>query len=110
MCIRDRNIPLHALFIPYQAACKALSHLSRHLCKHTSEDYEAIPNQRHCSNRPPAIYIPAAVSYTHLDVYKRQTLAKQKNLDAIHDTVHEMAKDEARHGAAFEGLLKRYFG
>jgi rubrerythrin len=37
------------------------------------------------------------------------TLAKQKNLDAIHDTVHEMCKDEARHGKAFEGLLKRYF-
>ena len=35
--------------------------------------------------------------------------AKQLNLDAIHDTVHEMAKDEARHGCAFEGLLKRYF-
>lgn len=35
--------------------------------------------------------------------------AKQYNLDAIHDTVHEMAKDEARHGRAFEGLLKRYF-
>lgn len=38
------------------------------------------------------------------------TKAKQLNLDAIHDTVHEMAKDEARHGKAFEGLLKRYFG
>ena len=37
-------------------------------------------------------------------------LAKQLNLDAIHDTVHEMARDEARHGRAFEGLLKRYFG
>ena len=36
--------------------------------------------------------------------------AKLANLDAIHDTVHEMAKDEARHGKAFEGLLKRYFG
>ena len=36
--------------------------------------------------------------------------AKQLNLDAIHDTVHEMAKDEARHGCAFAGLLKRYFG
>ena len=35
--------------------------------------------------------------------------AKQANLDAIHDTVHEMARDEARHGKAFEGLLKRYF-
>ena len=37
-------------------------------------------------------------------------LAKKLNLDAIHDTVHEMARDEARHGKAFEGLLKRYFG
>ena len=36
--------------------------------------------------------------------------AKAENLDAIHDTVHEMAKDEARHGRGFAGLLKRYFG
>ena len=36
--------------------------------------------------------------------------AKTLNLDAIHDTVHEMAKDEARHGRAFKGLLERYFG
>ena len=36
--------------------------------------------------------------------------AKELNLDAIHDTVHEMARDEARHGKAFEGLLARYFG
>ena len=36
--------------------------------------------------------------------------AKELNLDAIHDTVHEMAKDEARHGRAFAGLLKRFFG
>ena len=36
--------------------------------------------------------------------------AKKANLDAIHDTVHEMAKDEARHGAGFQGLLNRYFG
>ena len=35
--------------------------------------------------------------------------AKQLNLDAIHDTVHEMAKDEARHGKGFEGLFNRYF-
>ena len=41
------------------------------------------------------------------DLAKR---AKEANLDAIHDTVHEMARDEARHGKAFEGLLKRYFG
>lgn len=36
--------------------------------------------------------------------------AKELNLDAIHDTVHEMAKDEARHGKGFDGLLARYFG
>ncbi len=36
--------------------------------------------------------------------------AKAAGLDAIHDTVHEMAKDEARHGKGFDGLLKRYFG
>ena len=36
-------------------------------------------------------------------------LAKELGYDAVHDTVHEMAKDEARHGKAFEGLLKRYF-
>ena len=41
------------------------------------------------------------------DLAKR---AKAANLDAIHDTVHEMAKDEARHGRAFQGLLERYFG
>ena len=41
------------------------------------------------------------------DLAKR---AKALNLDAIHDTVHEMARDEARHGKAFKGLLDRYFG
>ena len=38
------------------------------------------------------------------------TCAKKNNLDAIHDTVHEMARDEARHGKALKGLLDRYFG
>lgn len=37
------------------------------------------------------------------------TEAKKQNLDAIHDTVHEMCKDEARHGAMFEGLYNRFF-
>ena len=41
-----------------------------------------------------------------LDIAKR---AKELGYDAIHDTVHEMCKDEARHGAAFKGLLERYF-
>lgn len=38
------------------------------------------------------------------------TCAKKNGLDAIHDTVHEMARDEARHGKALKGLLERYFG
>jgi rubrerythrin len=42
-----------------------------------------------------------------LDIAKK---AKELGYDAIHDTVHEMCKDEARHGAAFKGLLDRYFG
>ena len=42
--------------------------------------------------------------------FKLAKKAKALNYDAIHDTVHEMAKDEARHGAGFAGLLKRYFG
>ena len=41
-----------------------------------------------------------------LDLAKR---AKERNYDAIHDTVHEMARDEARHGSGFKGLLARYF-
>ena len=40
---------------------------------------------------------------------KIATMAKQQNLDAIHDTVHEMCKDEARHGQGFQGLYNRYF-
>lgn len=42
--------------------------------------------------------------------YELAKKAKVLNLDAIHDTVHEMARDEARHGKAFKGLLERYFG
>ena len=42
--------------------------------------------------------------------YELAKKAKQQNLDAIHDTVHEMAKDEARHGRALKALLERYFG
>ena len=42
--------------------------------------------------------------------YEADKRAKEANLDAIHDTVHEMARDEARHGKAFKGLYDRYFG
>ena len=43
------------------------------------------------------------------DKKRISTLAKQQNLDAIHDSVHEMCKEEARHGAGFQGLYNRYF-
>ncbi len=45
-----------------------------------------------------------------LGKFELAKMAKEQNLDAIHDTVHEMARDEARHGKAFQGLLERYFG
>ena len=44
-----------------------------------------------------------------LGKFELAKMAKEQGLDAIHDTVHEMARDEARHGKAFEGLLTRYF-
>ena len=44
------------------------------------------------------------------DKFRIAKNAKAAGMDATHDTVHEMARDEARHGKAFEGLLKRYFG
>ena len=52
----------------------------------------------------------AAESGACSDKYDLAMQAKKMGFDAIHDTVHEMAKDEARHGAGFAGLLKRYFG
>ena len=42
--------------------------------------------------------------------WPERTLSRKNGLDAIHDTVHEMARDEARHGKALKGLLERYFG
>ena len=50
-----------------------------------------------------SLYFPCKIHYVPAE-------PKQLNLDAIHDTVHEMARDEARHGKAFAGLLERYFG
>ena len=43
------------------------------------------------------------------DKFRIAKLAKAQNLDAIHDTVHEMARDEARHGQGFTGLYNRFF-
>jgi rubrerythrin len=51
-----------------------------------------------------------AESGANADKMRIAKRAKELNLDAIHDTVHEMAKDEARHGKGFEGLFNRYFG
>ena len=52
----------------------------------------------------------AAENGATMGKFELAKMAKELNLDAIHDTVHEMARDEARHGKAFEGLLERYFG
>ena len=53
----------------------------------------------------------AAAEFGACDGKKKiATLAKELGYDAIHDSIHEMAKDEARHGRGFDGLLKRYFG
>lgn len=51
----------------------------------------------------------AAEAGANADKMRIAARAKQLNLDAIHDTVHEMAKDEARHGQGFQGLYNRYF-
>lgn len=51
----------------------------------------------------------AAESGACADKFRIAKNAKAQNLDAIHDTVHEMAKDEARHGQGFQGLYNRYF-
>ena len=53
----------------------------------------------------------AAAEFGACDGKKKiATLAKELGYDAVHDSIHEMAKDEARHGKGFDGLLKRYFG
>ncbi len=52
----------------------------------------------------------AAENGATMGKFELAKMAKELGLDAIHDTVHEMARDEARHGKAFAGLLARYFG
>ena len=51
----------------------------------------------------------AAEAGANADKMRSARRAKEQNLDAIHDTVHEMAKDEARHGQGFQGLYRRFF-
>ena len=65
------------------------------------------------SPTPPRRILKCALKPRTAQPQERPTLQSAQrllNLDAIHDTVHEMARDEARHGKAFAGLLKRYFG
>ena len=62
--------------------------------------------QQHKKNVEMRAEAEAGACEGKLQIAKR---AKELGYDAIHDTVHEMAKDEARHGAGFNGLLKRYF-
>ena len=58
------------------------------------------------TNLEKRMYAESGANADKMRIAKR---AKELNLDAIHDTVHEMAKDEARHGQGFEGLFKRFF-
>ena len=57
----------------------------------------------------PVCKVPASKFVEQKGEMKLAACAKKNGLDAIHDTVHEMARDEARHGRGLEGLLKRYF-
>ena len=63
-----------------------------------------------CENNIKWIPYISLVALECLAVSSLAKCAKKNNLDAIHDTVHEMARDEARHGRALKGLLDRYFG
>ena len=78
-------------------------------------NYDIIPKER----RPPSTFSPSTKENLRVRVEAENGAtqgktdlakkAKELGLDAIHDTVHEMARDEARHGKAFKGLLERYF-
>ena len=71
------------------------------------EGYPEIAEADTKTNLEKRMYAEAGANADKMRIAKR---AKELNLDAIHDTVHEMAKDEARHGQGFAGLYKRYFG
>ena len=79
------------------------------VCKAPAEKFKEQTGDKTCTKKNLEMRVDAENGATagKFDLAKR---AKAANLDAIHDTVHEMARDEARHGKAFEGLLKRYFG
>ena len=72
--------------------------------------YLAMARVAHREGYPEVGLYYEKAAWEEADKVDLATRAKKANLDAIHDTVHEMARDEARHGKAFAGLLKRYFG
>ena len=74
--------------------------------EHAAECYEVVTDSTK-KNLELRVAAENGATAGKFDLAKR---AKELNPDAIHDTVHEMARDEARHGKAFAGLLKRYFG
>ena len=89
---------------------KAAYEEAEHACKFAELlGSELEPNMTDSTKKNLAWRIDCEIGATNgkTDLAKR---AKALNLDAIHDTVHEMARDEARHGKAFKGLLERYFG
>ena len=79
---------------------------TKHAAKFAEARQRRSCNQTHREEPADACRHENGSNRCRFDLAKR---AKALNLDAIHDTVHEMARDEARHGKAFEGLLKRYF-
>ena len=89
-----------------KAAYEEAEHASK-FAELLGEDLE--PNMKACTKSNLAWRVDCEYGATK-GKFDLAACAKKNGLDAIHDTVHEMARDEARHGKALEGLLKRYFG
>ena len=92
-----------------EAMDRAQQELTTLLCAIPNIPYDIVPEGNGAEDN---VVVKMGGMETELpkDALPHWELAKKYNLDAIHDTVHEMARDEARHGKAFAGLLKRYFG
>jgi len=91
----QENAVRSACILPWQHAAKFAELLGEVLTDSTEK------------NLAMRVDAEAGATAGRVDIAKR---AKALNLDAIHDTVHEIGRDEARHGRAFKGLLDRYFG
>ena len=88
-----------------KAALEEAEHASK-FAEILGEDLE--PNMTDCTKKNLAWRVECEFGATN-GKFELASCAKKNGLDAIHDTVHEMAKDEARHGKALKGLLERYF-